>query len=171
MARARAAAAAFGGDVVLTGILPTLSRTGTILAREVQEEIERFFGPKVFKTRIRNNVRLAEAPSHGKSIFDYAPESNGAEDYLALARIDRAQPTPSGPLLPATLFLAGYLGVWTGFSAVAIITSGCSSHLRMSTFSPFSSSMMLRMRLPRTPTHAPMGSTLRSSDSTASFVL
>lgn len=69
----------------ITGILPTLSRTGTLLAREVQEEIERFFGPKVFKTRIRNNVRLAEAPSHGKSIFAYAPNSNGAEDYLALA--------------------------------------------------------------------------------------
>jgi chromosome partitioning protein len=69
----------------ITGILPTLSRTGTILAREVQEEIERFFGPKVFKTRIRNNVRLAEAPSHGKSIFAYAPSSKGAEDYLALA--------------------------------------------------------------------------------------
>ncbi len=40
---------------------------------------------------------------------------------LALARIDRAQPTPSGPLLPATLFLAGYLLVWTGFSLVATL--------------------------------------------------
>ena len=40
----------------------------------------------MFRTKIRTNVRLAEAPSHGKSIFDYAPESNGAEDYMALAR-------------------------------------------------------------------------------------
>lgn len=40
---------------------------------------------------------------------------------LALARIDRAQPAPSGPLLPATLFLAGYLLVWTGFSLVATL--------------------------------------------------
>ncbi len=69
----------------ITGILPTLSRTGTLLAREVQEEISKHFGPKVFRTRIRNNVRLAEAPSHGKSIFGYAPSSAGAEDYLALA--------------------------------------------------------------------------------------
>ena len=69
----------------ITGILPTLSRTGTLLAREVTEEIAKYFGPKVFKTRIRNNVRLAEAPSHGKSIFAYAPRSAGAEDYAALA--------------------------------------------------------------------------------------
>ena len=40
---------------------------------------------------------------------------------LALARIDRAQPSPSGPLLPATMFLTGYLGVWTGFSVVATL--------------------------------------------------
>jgi chromosome partitioning protein len=60
----------------ITGILPTLSRT---------EEIANYFGSKVFKTRIRNNVRLAEAPSHGKSIFAYAPRSAGAEDYAALA--------------------------------------------------------------------------------------
>jgi chromosome partitioning protein len=72
-------------QIQITGILPTLSRTGTILAREVREEIERYFGNKVFKTRIRSNVRLAEAPSHGKSIFAYDPGSAGAEDYRALA--------------------------------------------------------------------------------------
>jgi chromosome partitioning protein len=71
--------------VRITGILPTLSRTGTLLAREVQDEIARHFGPKVFKTRIRSNVKLAEAPSHGQSIFAYAPGSAGAEDYAALA--------------------------------------------------------------------------------------
>ena len=70
----------------ITGILPTLSRTNTLLAREVSEEITKYFGPKVFKTRIRNNVRLAEAPGHGRSIFSYAPTSKGAEDYAALAR-------------------------------------------------------------------------------------
>jgi chromosome partitioning protein len=71
--------------VSITGILPTLSRTGTLLAREVEEELAKYFGPKVFRTRIRSNVRLAEAPSHGKSIFAYAPGSKGAEDYAALA--------------------------------------------------------------------------------------
>ncbi|MHC4954915.1 MAG: ParA family protein [Planctomycetota bacterium] len=72
-------------DLNITGILPTLSRTGTLLAREVQQEIETHFGDRVFKTRIRSNVRLAEAPSHGKSIFAYDPRSAGALDYAALA--------------------------------------------------------------------------------------
>jgi chromosome partitioning protein len=72
-------------NVRITGILPTLSRTGTLLAREVQEEITRHFGERVFTTRIRSNVKLAEAPSHGKSIFAYAPSCAGAEDYAALA--------------------------------------------------------------------------------------
>jgi len=69
----------------ITGILPTLSRTGTLLARDVQEEITKHFGSTVFQTRIRSNVRLAEAPSHGRSIFSYDLRSKGAEDYLALA--------------------------------------------------------------------------------------
>jgi len=72
-------------DLQITGILPTLSRTGTLLAREVMDEIETHFGDRVFKTRIRSNVRLAEAPSHGKSIFAYDRRSAGAEDYAALA--------------------------------------------------------------------------------------
>ncbi len=78
--------------ISITGILPTLSRTGTLLAREVQEEIERHFGPKVFRTKIRNNVKLAEAPGHGKSIFLYDPKAAGAKDYLALAEEVDAMP-------------------------------------------------------------------------------
>jgi chromosome partitioning protein len=39
---------------------------------------------RVFETRIRRNIRLAESPSHGQSIFAYAPTSPGAEDYRAL---------------------------------------------------------------------------------------
>ena len=40
---------------------------------------------RTFNTRIRRNIRLAEAPSFGQSIFQYAPDSNGAEDYRCLA--------------------------------------------------------------------------------------
>ncbi|MCK6459789.1 MAG: AAA family ATPase [Planctomycetes bacterium] len=86
--------------VRITGILPTLSRTGTLLAREVQEEIARHFGSKVFKTRIRSNVKLAEAPSHGKSIFAYAPGSAGAEDYAALAGEVDAMDVPHRVIAP-----------------------------------------------------------------------
>ena len=42
-------------------------------------------GAKIFETRIRKNIRLAEAPSFGQSILEYAPSSNGAVDYRALA--------------------------------------------------------------------------------------
>ena len=44
-----------------------------------------YFGTKVFETVIHTNVKLAEAPSHGKTIFEYAPDSRGAEDFHKLA--------------------------------------------------------------------------------------
>ena len=70
----------------ITGIIATLFDVRTNLSREVLQEIENYFGAKVFKTVIRKNVRLAEAPSHGKTIFEYAADSRGAEDFEALAR-------------------------------------------------------------------------------------
>src|SRR5882672_885638 len=73
-------------ELSITGVIPCMYDVSRGLARDVVVEIEKHFGNKVFKSKIRSNVRLAEAPSHGKSIFDYAPDSYGAEDYLALAR-------------------------------------------------------------------------------------
>ncbi|MCC6738851.1 MAG: ParA family protein [Planctomycetia bacterium] len=70
----------------ITGVLPCMFDGRTTLSREVLEEIGRHFGDKVYRTRIRSNVRLAEAPSFGKPAIEYAPESNGAQDYLSLAR-------------------------------------------------------------------------------------
>lgn len=73
-------------ELSITGVIPCMYDVRKGLARDVVIEIEKHFGSRVFKSKIRSNVRLAEAPSHGKSIFDYAPDSYGAEDYLALAR-------------------------------------------------------------------------------------
>jgi len=73
-------------ELSINGVIPCMYDARKGLARDVVVEIEKHFGSKVFKSKIRSNVRLAEAPSHGKSIFDYAPDSFGAEDYLALAR-------------------------------------------------------------------------------------
>ncbi|MBI1849567.1 MAG: ParA family protein [Planctomycetes bacterium] len=70
----------------LLGLLPCLFDSRTNLSQEVLAELRAHFGERVFTTAIRANVKLAEAPSHGKHIFDYAPDSRGAEDYLALAR-------------------------------------------------------------------------------------
>jgi chromosome partitioning protein len=55
------------------------------LHREILERVREYFGDMVFSTMIRSNVALAEAPSHGMTIFQYRPNSSGARDYLALA--------------------------------------------------------------------------------------
>jgi len=67
------------GGVVLTMCDPSLE-----LTYEVEKEIRDFFGDVVFRTTIPRDVALAEAPSHGKSIVDYAPRSRGARAYVEL---------------------------------------------------------------------------------------
>lgn len=66
-------------------VLPCMLDSRTNLSVEVLDEIEEHFGPLLTKARIRNNVKLAEAPSFGRSIFEHAPDSNGARDYAAFA--------------------------------------------------------------------------------------
>lgn len=70
----------------VTGIIATLYDQRLKLHREVFESLGEFFGDKLFKTFIRRNVALAEASSFGQSIYEYAPKSNGAEDYRALCK-------------------------------------------------------------------------------------
>jgi chromosome partitioning protein len=55
------------------------------LANQVKEEISRFYGDKVYKTPIPRNIRLAEAPSFGQSIFEYDPSCRGTKAYVELA--------------------------------------------------------------------------------------
>ena len=69
----------------LLGITLCRMQATTRLAREVEEEARRHFGAHVFKTTIRQNVRLAEASSHGQTVFEYDASSLGAKDYAALA--------------------------------------------------------------------------------------
>lgn len=66
-------------------VLPCMLDARTNLSTEVLREIETHFGSMLAKSRIRNNVKLAEAPSFGRTIFEHAPESNGARDYEAFA--------------------------------------------------------------------------------------
>jgi chromosome partitioning protein len=74
-----------GHDLDITGIIPTLYDSRTNLSKEVVTEIRRYFPGRVFGTVIHTSVKLAEAPGHGKTIFEYAPESRGAQDFLQLA--------------------------------------------------------------------------------------
>ncbi|TWT80666.1 Soj-like protein [Planctomycetes bacterium CA13] len=80
----------------LSGVMLCMYDSNTRLAAEVSTDITDFFeagkdsreffrNAKFFDTRIRRNIRLAEAPSFGQSIFQYAPGSNGAIDYQSLA--------------------------------------------------------------------------------------
>jgi len=80
----------------MSGVVLCMYDSTTRLAAEVSCDVEQFFNnpgsdrrilerAKFFDTKIRRNIRLAEAPSFGQSIFDYAPTSNGAEDYRMLA--------------------------------------------------------------------------------------
>jgi chromosome partitioning protein len=55
------------------------------LAKQVKEEVSRYFGKKIYKTAIPRNIRLAEAPSFGQAIFDYEPACAGANAYIDLA--------------------------------------------------------------------------------------
>jgi len=73
-------------DLTITGVIGTRFDSRKVLNREIEDKVKAHFGDKVFKTLIRENISLAEAPSFGKSIFEYRPESHGAEDYLALCR-------------------------------------------------------------------------------------
>jgi len=70
----------------IEGVLLTMFDERTNLAQQVTAELRRFFGEKVFGTTIPRNVRLAEAPSHGKPVLLYDPKSRGAESYAQLAK-------------------------------------------------------------------------------------
>jgi chromosome partitioning protein len=83
--------------LMLSGVILCMSDGQTRLASEVAQDIDTFFqqkhvqptvwsNAKMFQTKIRHNVRLAEAPSFGRPIFEYDPNSNGAEDYRNLAQ-------------------------------------------------------------------------------------
>jgi len=70
----------------LEGVLLTMFDSRTNLSLQVAEEVKRHFPGQVYATVIPRNVRLSEAPSHGKPIQAYDPYSRGAEAYTALAR-------------------------------------------------------------------------------------
>ena len=72
--------------LAVEGILLTMYDDRTNLAHQVQDDLRDFFGDQVFQTVIPRNVRLAEAPSYGKSIFLYDADCRGAQSYAELAK-------------------------------------------------------------------------------------
>ncbi|WP_300173425.1 ParA family protein [uncultured Aliivibrio sp.] len=78
-------AAVVNADLKIEGLLRTMFDPRNRLANDVSDQLKKHFGDKVYRTVIPRNVRLAEAPSHGKPAMYYDKYSNGAKAYLALA--------------------------------------------------------------------------------------
>jgi chromosome partitioning protein len=76
---------ALGHEVQILGALPTFFDTRNRIARDAREALEKYFGERCLPP-IRVNTKLREAPSSRMSIFEYAAESNGAEDYRVVVR-------------------------------------------------------------------------------------
>jgi chromosome partitioning protein len=108
----------------VTGVVLALYDSSARLAREVvadlQDYLERsraanspWSKARVFETRIRRNIKLAECPSFGKSIFDYAPHCHGAEDYAGLAREVLGEAAPQVMAARVELDERGQMSVMT----------------------------------------------------------
>jgi len=73
-------------ELKVGGVFITQYDSRKVLNRDVAETIKAHFKDEVFKTKIRDNIALAEAPANGLDIFRYNPKSYGAEDYLSLSK-------------------------------------------------------------------------------------
>jgi chromosome partitioning protein len=78
--------ASLNPELSIEGVVLTMFDDRTNLAQQVTAELSRYFGEKLCKTTIPRNVRLAEAPSHGKPALVYDVRSRGAESYIQLAK-------------------------------------------------------------------------------------
>ena len=94
-------------DLKVTGVALCMYESGTRLAADVTEDLRHFLttsdsdtpwaNARIFRTRIRRNIKLAEAPSFGQSIFGYAPKCPGARDYAGVAEELAAMTELSSP--------------------------------------------------------------------------
>lgn len=74
-----------GLDVRLEGILMTMYDSRTLLSRQVVEEVGKYFPDQMYRSMIPRTIRLGEAPSHGKTIFEHDPNGVGSQAYAAVA--------------------------------------------------------------------------------------
>jgi chromosome partitioning protein len=88
--------AALNPELEIEGVVLTMFDERTNLAQQVTQELKRYFGEKLCETTIPRNIRLAEAPSHGKPALLYDVRSKGAESYIRLAKEIIARSVPQG---------------------------------------------------------------------------
>jgi chromosome partitioning protein len=84
----------FNPNLLIEGVLLTMFDTRLRLSHQVVEEVRKYFGEKVFKSVIKRNVRISEAPSHSKPVLLYDAMSQGAKDYISLAEEVIAKNSP-----------------------------------------------------------------------------
>lgn len=83
----------------LEGIVMTMFDGRTLLSRQVVEEVSNYFPEQIYRTMIPRSIRIGEAPSHGKSIFEHDPSGPGAQAYGKLADEFLTRHSVCGPLL------------------------------------------------------------------------
>lgn len=76
----------FNPDLNIEGYLLTMFDSRLKLSNQIESELRKFFGEKVFTTKIFRNVKIGEAPSYGKPIIIYDPTSTGASNYMDLGK-------------------------------------------------------------------------------------
>lgn len=86
-------------DVRLEGIVMTMYDGRTLLSRQVVDEVYKYFPDQMYQTLIQRTIRIGEAPSHGRTIFEHDPEGAGAKAYEMLTREFIARHAVAGPLL------------------------------------------------------------------------
>ena len=94
---------ALNPELAIEGVVLTMFDDRTNLAQQVMNELKKYFGEKLCTTSVPRNIRLAEAPSHGKPALVYDPRSKGAESYIRLAKeiIAHYAPADLGVVAPA----------------------------------------------------------------------
>lgn len=128
--------AALNPTLGIEGVVLTMFDDRTNLAQQVRSELTRFFGDKLCATTVPRNIRLAEAPSHGKPALVYDPRSRGAESYIRLAKeiIDRGagiglQASGFGSQLPGESLTTEDTGGTEGPGEAASVPEGTSEGL------------------------------------------
>lgn len=99
----------FNPQLSIEGVVLTMFDERTNLAQQVAAELKRFLGDKLLATTIPRNIRLAEAPSHGKPVLLYDVRSRGAESYIRLAKeiMERVQQAGKADASAAAVALQG----------------------------------------------------------------
>ena len=100
--------AALNPRLIVEGGVLTMFDARMTLSNQVREEVGKFFGASLFSTLIPRNIRIAEAPGFGQSIFQYDPRSKGAEAYLSFTRefLSRRNITIAAPTSDSALPVA-----------------------------------------------------------------